>query len=162
MTESLAAVYLPRLYIIAAALDIRATFWHNLQDLNDGPYGLLRNDGEPREAYTSFKTMAHQLADYKLAESRVSHPTKGLHTYLFDGKAGWKIAAWSMEGPCRVKIETTATTPLRAVNHLGESVQIDYLQDGSPVILLDRGPVYITSGVNPKTRLKRLTSKHRE
>ena len=156
MTESLAAAYLPRMYIIAAAQNIRGTFWHNLQDLNDGPYGLLRNDGEPREAYTSFKTMTQELAEYKLIKSLSgeSHPTEGLHAYLFEGEADWKIAAWNIEGQSWIEIETTATTPLEAVNHLGDFVQINYLRNGTPVIRLGIGPVYITSGIDSETRLR--------
>jgi len=54
------------------------------------------------------------------------------------------VAAWCIEGPQEVTLETNSSWPIQAIDNLGNPVEIRSNQDHLAVIKLSRAPVYIT------------------
>ena len=161
--EDLAASFLPRLYILSGANGARVVMWHNLNDMRDGPYGLIRNDGTKRATYTAFRTMSERLGDQRLLEQieGADHPTEGVQAYLFKGPLEHQLVAWAMTDGHRVEIDTGSSAPLKAYDKFGESVAITYQRDGLPVVELGRSPVYIT-GVLGDVRLREVENSRKK
>jgi len=145
VTEELAAAFLARMYVVSFAAGVEVTHWHNLQDLADGPFGLLRNDESKRLTYQAFKTMSEQLGDYCLVKqvSGEDHPVSGIQAYLFGNGMGYKLVAWSLDGDRVAKIRTRSTAVLGIIDHLGDSVSVEFERDGPPLVHLSEAPVYV-------------------
>lgn len=145
VTEELAAAFLPRLYINGVAAGARVVCWHVSQDMGDGPYGLIRNDQTKRKTYDAFKIMVEQLCDYQMVKqlAGMDSTTKGIQAYLFEGDAGYKLVAWSIDGPVETTFESGTSAPLRLYDLFGKSLPLRFAEDGPPVLPLDRAPIYI-------------------
>ena len=145
VTEELAAAFLPRLYINGVAAGARVVCWHCSQDMGDGPYGLIRNDQTRRKTYDTFRSMVDQLGEYRMVSQLAGllDTTRGIQAYLFEGDAGYKLVAWSIDGPVEAAFESGTSAPLRIYDHFGKSLPIQFAKDGPPILKLDRAPIYI-------------------
>lgn len=154
ITEEIAAAFLPRMFIISAAYGVKVNFWHTMQDMNDGPYGLIDNDLRKRSTYYAFRELSQQVGDARLVRqiSGQDHPTTGLQAYLFEGSMGHTVVAWQIDEVGSISVETSSSAPLRMTSHLGEPVKFQYNNAGLPTVLLGIEPIYIT-GVNARSLL---------
>jgi len=144
VTEETVAAFLPRAYIISAAENIRCLNWYVLNA--DEAYNLVANDGRERLSYQAFKVMSRQLGPCRLLRqiNGYDHPTQGIQAFLFEGPMRYQVAAWCIEGPQEVTLETNSSWPIQAIDNLGNPVEIRSNQDHLAVIKLSRAPVYIT------------------
>lgn len=145
--DEVLAAYLPRAYILAAAAGVEVLCWFSAQDSVDGPMGLMRNDGVPRDSYRAFKTLTAQLGDHRLLRhaAGAANPTTGLQAFLFEGPHGRKLVAWSADGRPRQLPWRPAgpAQPTEAVDALGRSVRPG--ASPSPTIAIGNAPVYLTT-----------------
>jgi hypothetical protein len=150
--EDQIAAYLPRTFIVAAAAQVRATCWFSAQDRQDGPMGLLTNDGRKRQAYQAFKVMSEQLGPAKLVSQVLGRerPTTGPQAFLFQGPDGAKLVLWDVEGESRVLPLRGPLVGARAVGLKGTAVPADKGPDGDQQLRFDGAPIYLTLA-NPNT-----------
>lgn len=155
ITEKLSAAYLTRLYIQSVAAGVKGVFWHTMQDMRDGPYGLLRNDDSRRLSYDALKTLSRCLADTRLIRkiSGQDHPTRGVQAYLFYGPSGYQLVAYSVDGPVKVLLSPINSALVRIKDYLGRSLPMVY-KKGEPLTLkLNEYPIYV-QGVGAKTEVR--------
>ena len=153
ITEEIVAAFLPRAYIISAAENVRCLNWYVLNF--DEQYNLVDNNWRERLSYQAFKVMSKQLGPCRLLRqiNGYDHPTKGVQAFLFEGPMRYQIAAWCIEGPQQVTIETNSSWPMKVIDNLGNPAEIRYNEEQLAVITLSRAPVYIT-GIDSDCEIK--------
>ncbi|BBL72985.1 cellulase family glycosylhydrolase [Methylomagnum ishizawai] len=144
--ESTLVAYLPRAYILAAAAGIKATCWFSSYDAVDGPMGLTRNNGQHRQTYFAYQTMARQLGDMVLLSqlAGTDHPASGIQGFVFTGARGRKLVVWSVEGATPYLSFPANEKTIEAVDVLGKPVALDTSVQGRRRVKLGAAPVYVS------------------
>jgi hypothetical protein len=147
LDESLVAAYLPRAYILAANAGVRTVCWFSSEDRNDGPWGLIDNDGHRRKPYYALRTLTRQLGELSFV-GRVAgfgHRTAGPQAFLFcRANVSCTLVAWSIgDRAARIRLGGPLSGA-SAVDFLGEPMAPGANSDGAPTLSIDRSPVYFT------------------
>ena len=143
--------YLARAYMISAAKDIKAIFWHNFQDNGtDGTniehnFGIIDWDGIPKPAYYGYYILSRVLSDavFDVELNNVPHPNYG---YRFrDEKHDVYITAiWAADEASRTATLTTSDPAVKVVGIDGSLNSVE-ASNGSVAISISGAPVFIYS-----------------
>lgn len=152
-SEEQAAIDLPRFYITTFAAGVKGIMWFNFVDWNDGPYGLLDNDGYRRLTFQAYKTLSLELGHFRLVDHLIGHDhlVSGRQAYLFEGPTGYKLVLWNIDGPETVVVHPQGDGPITVVDHLGRTIPV-----AGDELILEIGPgVLYIGGVGPGVRVER-------
>ena len=142
------ARYLVRMSTLLLASGTERIYWYLLKDYQEfSGMGLLLAESDPAgryvpaPAYPAYANLIHQLEGAKFVRREKSEPQ--IRVYLFS-KGGREIrVAWSTAD--REKFDIHGDAALRQFDMMGNA-KILQPQRGIVSVVLDRNPVYLTSG----------------
>jgi hypothetical protein len=153
VTQDLQAAMLPRAYVVAHASGVKATFWFDMIDWNDGPFGLLANDGTQRPAYRAMKTLSQQLGAYTLVRQVLggNHLTSGTQAYLYQHGNDFKLVIWNLDAAGAVLPLAGALAAATVVDVYGQPAAPQQGASASLQLPLGQAPLYLAGVPNDAT-----------
>ena len=142
-SEAKQAAMIVRTYILGIASGVvQKTFWYNFRNdgldasYNEHNFGIIRQDHSLKPACVAFQTMTHALEGKKFVRSLSEG--KAVYAYLFGGKDGRVIAAWTASGTATLTLSKAGSVtnligermPLKPVNR-----KIAVELSGNPVFI---------------------------
>ena len=149
--EALQADVLVKAYVMALAQGFERAFWFELWGRSYGErhYGMLRTDFTVRPSFTAYRVMAGLLGDARYL-GWLELPGKS-YGFVFQGRSGAVIVAWSPPGGARVKFTSAVTitdlTGKRSLLGAGKEIS------------LTTSPIFIESAPRALIRLARSHAK---
>jgi hypothetical protein len=145
VTEQQQAAYLPRAFILAAAVGVRTLSWFSARDTVDGPMGLTDNQGRRRPSWYAFKAMAENLGDARLVKQLYGddNPVSGLQAFLFRVGTHYRLVAWNVEGDPSVAEFPRSAGRLHIEDVLGRPLQAAADDSGTQRVAFAGAPIYV-------------------
>jgi hypothetical protein len=159
ITEDLVAAYLPRAYVLAANAGVRVLCWFSLEDRNDGPWGLIANDGRRRKPYYALRALTRQLAAFSFVGrlAGATHRTAGAQAFLFCRRGATEtctVIAWNVDNP-HGRIQLSGALAAATASDLWGTPIVPHAEaNGVPTLPLGTAPVYL-SGLSGQSILSR-------
>ncbi|MGQ9524822.1 MAG: glycosyl hydrolase [Armatimonadota bacterium] len=111
------AISLVQAYSIALAAGVERVFWFCLTDWSE-KWGILRQDGSPKKAYTALRLFTGALSDASFAGYLANQLGPEFRGLVFTSKGAPVIIAWNQGSTVRLRLPGRP----RAVSILDESV----------------------------------------
>jgi hypothetical protein len=167
-SEAASSTYLLQAYARGLAAGLHSMTWFEMADSSVEPrkYGLLTEDGVPKQAYRAYRTLTRELGGASYARTTSGG---GLETYAFDAGDRQKLLSWSSDSLTHT-LSITATLAYR-VDRLGDRTIV---RDGSAAdgdasagrvgVAVGAEPVYVypfvSADVQRQSWLPSITRRH--
>lgn len=152
VTERSAAAYLVRSFVLAEAAGAKANFWFSMNDVTDGPYGLVDNQGKTRQSFHAFVQMNQLVGDHHYA-GRLTPSTRSttqLQVHRFTKGNIQKLLVWSADNRPRRLVIDPAWQVRQVRDIFGQPVELTESQ-GQRTVQVDGSPLYILFGPEMST-----------
>ncbi|MFZ5890677.1 MAG: hypothetical protein ACOY0T_06465 [Myxococcota bacterium] len=147
ISEELLAAWLPRAYVSAAAVGVKAVCWFSARDSVDGPMGLMTNDGRRRRPFYALKNMVRELGHSALVKHvwGAEHLTSGLQGFLFRNSHDARLVVWNADsGSLRLRL-TAELSGATVVDVIGQAVTPALDEAGVSYVTVSGAPIYLSA-----------------